>query len=165
MDLTPDTDEIALVVAWLRTQGKMLPSAERHCNFFANAIERGAHLNNHEGELTSDVLALVDTRSIADDADKTLLAAAAQQVCRTFNVHPRDLLGRYRYGFLMPARFALYAVLVAAGWSRKKVGRMLDRDHSALRHGLARAADMARRDPVYAKKLNAVTAAVLEKTT
>lgn len=158
---TDTADEIELVVQWLRTQAKLLPSGARICIYLADEIERGAHLNQHGAELAGDVLATVP----AADPDRVLLAGVVNKTCDLFAVHPRDLLGDYRYRFLIPARFALYAALEGAGWTRRRAGRALGRDHSTLRHGVYRAADMARRDPKYAKKLAAITAVVKEQMT
>lgn len=158
---TDTADEIELVVRWLRTQAKLLPSGARICIYLADEIERGAHLNQHGAELAGDVLATVP----AADPDRVLLAGVVNKTCDLFAVHPRDLLGDYRYRFLIPARFALYAALEGAGWSRRRTGRALGKDHSTLRNGAERAADMARRDPKYAKKLAAITAVVKEQMT
>lgn len=158
---TDTADEVELVVQWLRTQAKLLPSGARICVYLANEIERGAHLNQHAAELADDVLATVP----AADPDRVLLVGVVNKACDLFGVHPRDLLGPYRFGFLLPARFALYAALEGAGWSRRRAGRALGRDHSTLRHGVYRAADMARRDQKYAKKLAAITAVVKEQMT
>lgn len=70
-----------------------------------------------------------------------------------FKVHHKDILGRYRYGFILPARFAVYKALNQRGWSLSKVGRYFKRDHTTIMHGVARADYIAGRDAEYAKKI------------
>lgn len=68
-----------------------------------------------------------------------------------FNVHRRDIVGPYRYRFLIPCRFALYYALRERGASLATVGRWMQRDHSSVIHGIERAKDMIERDQGYAK--------------
>lgn len=77
-----------------------------------------------------------------------------------FDVHPRDLMGRYRYAFLIPAKFAMYAALRQRGWSANRIGRELDRDRKTVTHGLARAAYLMRRDPDYAEKVHQLSESI-----
>jgi chromosomal replication initiator protein len=71
-----------------------------------------------------------------------------------FDVHPRDLVSDARFGFLIPARFALYKALHLRGWSYARIGRGLGgRDHATIIHGVNRANYMMERDPAYAQKV------------
>lgn len=74
------------------------------------------------------------------------------ECARLFDVHPRDLVGDARMGFLMPARFALYKALRLRGWSCSRIGHAVGgRDHSTILHGLKRAEYMMECDPRYAE--------------
>lgn len=71
-----------------------------------------------------------------------------------FDVHPRDLVSDARFGFLMPARFALYKALHLRGWAYARIGRWLGgRDHTTIIHGVNRATYMMERDPDYEQKV------------
>lgn len=70
-----------------------------------------------------------------------------------FDVHPRDLLGPARFGFLIPARFALYKAMRIRGWSFAQIGRFMNRDHSTVIHGVARAEYIMARDEQYREKV------------
>lgn len=70
-----------------------------------------------------------------------------------FDVHPRDLVGDPRFGFLIPARFAVYKALKLRGWSYAAIGRLMNRDHSTVIHGVTRADYMMERDSCYAAKV------------
>lgn len=74
--------------------------------------------------------------------------------CEMFCVHPRDLLGPTRFGFLIPARFALYKALSERGWSHAKIGMTFKRDRSGVTHGVTRAEYMMERDWRYRAKVN-----------
>lgn len=75
------------------------------------------------------------------------------ECCNLFDIHPRDLVGPTRFGFLMPARFAMYKALASRGWAYAQIGAFLNRDRTTVRHGITRAEYMARRDPDYADKV------------
>jgi chromosomal replication initiator protein len=71
-----------------------------------------------------------------------------------FDVHPRDLVSDARFGFLIPARFALYKTLHMRGWSYSRIGRELGgRDHATVIHGVNRADYMMEKDPDYTRKV------------
>ena len=74
-----------------------------------------------------------------------------------FFVHPRDILGHARFGFLIPPRFALYKALRNRGMSMPQIGRMTNRDHSTIRYGLERADYMIERNPVFAERVRILT--------
>lgn len=78
-----------------------------------------------------------------------------------FDVHPRDLAGDYRFAFLMPARFAIYAALRKRGWSFAAIGRLLERDPKTVAYGVSRAADMMLRDEDYANNVNTLSDNIL----
>jgi len=64
------------------------------------------------------------------------------EAARVFKVHHRDILGRAKYDFILPARFGLYKALHLRGNSYSQIGRWLDRDHATVRHGVLRATEM-----------------------
>lgn len=73
------------------------------------------------------------------------------ECARLFGVHSRDLVSDARFGFIIPARFALYKALRLRGWSTAKIGRAIGgRDHSTVLHGIKRAEHMMERDPHFA---------------
>ena len=154
-------DEIALAAAWLRAQANLLPGGASYCLYLADALERGAHLNTHASELAADIAVVLPTDG-SQEPDRVVLAAAVKEACDRFAVHPRDLLSDYRYAFLSQPRFAIYVALTALGWGKGRVARVVGRDRSSVRNGLARAEEMVKRDPVYRKKVAAVAAAVKE---
>lgn len=78
--------------------------------------------------------------------------------CEIFCVHPRDLLGPARFGFLLPARFALYKALTARGWSHNRTGAKLNRDRTTITHGVRRAEYLMERDPQFARKVQRLIA-------
>lgn len=84
--------------------------------------------------------------------------AAAEMFC----VHPRDLVGPYRFNFLMLPRFALYKALRMRGWSFPQIGRLLNRDHSTIIYGVSRADYYMERDPGYAAKVKALAELKME---
>lgn len=67
-----------------------------------------------------------------------------------FGVHPRDLMGKYRFGFITRPRFALYKALHLRGWSYSAIGRFMDRDHSTIIYGVERADYLMERDQMFA---------------
>lgn len=71
-----------------------------------------------------------------------------------FDVHKRDLNSRVRYGFIMPARFAMYKALRERGWSYPRIGKLFDKDHSTIIHGVKRAEYLMERDASYAAKID-----------
>lgn len=74
-----------------------------------------------------------------------------------FFVHPRDLLGHARFGFLIPARFALYKALRNRGLSMSHIGRTVKRDRTTVRYGLDRADYLIERNPVFAERVQILT--------
>lgn len=86
---------------------------------------------------------------------KDLLHAAAEM----FDVHPRDIVGPSRFGFLLPVRFALYKALNLRGWSKTDIGRFVGgRDHSTVCHGVRRAEYLMEKDPDFAKAVHTLAA-------
>lgn len=74
-----------------------------------------------------------------------------------FNVHPRDLMGNYRFRFVARARQALYLALRRRGWSYPQIGRFMNRDHSSVIYGTKVALHLEQRDPEYARKIEILT--------
>lgn len=85
---------------------------------------------------------------------KTKIVKRASEL---FDVHPRDIAGGARYKFIMPARFAVWKALKDRGWSYVRIGRMFDRDHSTILHGVRKANYLAERDFTYAQQIEELT--------
>ena len=78
--------------------------------------------------------------------------AAAEMFC----IHPRDLVGPYRYQFLLPARFALSKALRLRGWTLPAIGRLVNRDHTTIIYQIERADYYMERDAGFAAKIQAL---------
>lgn len=85
----------------------------------------------------------------ATPTDKRILVAAEM-----FNVHPRDLVGHYKFSFLLLPRFALTKALREVGLSSPRIGQIVRRDHTSVLYQLKQADNFMQRDPGYAKKVN-----------
>lgn len=77
-----------------------------------------------------------------------------QRCAELFLVAPRDLTGRYRFDFVMRARFALYLALRLQGRSYPNIGKIVDRDHTTVMDGVKRAECYYERDSVFASSVN-----------
>lgn len=77
-----------------------------------------------------------------------------QECSRIFDIHPRDLVGDYRFRFASRARQALYLALHRRGWSYRRIGDFICRDPKTVSHGIGVAQYAAERDPVYASKVD-----------
>jgi hypothetical protein len=142
------------VVAFLRDLATTRVTSAAVLEYAADAIERGDHLAAVDAANSDEIADL-----IGGEADARVAAVAVRQACALFAIHPRDLLGPYRYTFLMPARFALYASLRDLGWGTGRVARAVKRDHSTIRNGAERATYRAERDQQYATKIRRMTEA------
>ena len=84
----------------------------------------------------------------------TVVSEIIVEAGKLFSVHPRDILGPYKYPFLMPSRFAVYTALWRRGNGYKQAGRWVGgRDHSTVIHGIGRAEAWEAEDPDYAAKI------------
>ena len=79
--------------------------------------------------------------------------AIADRCSQLFGLPSADVLGPRRFGYAMPARFALYAALRSRGWTQSQIARSVGRERTTIRDGLIRAEAMADRDPHYAAQL------------
>jgi len=148
------SDETTSIVAWLRS----LPQNRlQSVGWLATCIERG----DHRQPADRDELTRVVVNACGADAPLAVVQAAARRTCELFDVHPRDLFGGYRYGFLIPARFAFYTGLSRLGWKGRRLGRAVGRSHGTVRHGVESAGFVAERDPAYAAKIEDITNAAL----
>lgn len=93
-----------------------------------------------------------DTRGVSE-GNAVLINDVIDKASELFLVHRRDILGPYRYSFLMPARFALCKALRERGMSYPHIGRVMNRDHSTVIHAVERAEYTMERDPSYAAKI------------
>lgn len=55
-------------------------------------------------------------------------------VCQVMAIHRRDLLGDYRYKFVVDARSVACMVFRNGGWSYPKIGKVLNRDHKTIHY-------------------------------
>ena len=76
------------------------------------------------------------------------------ETCELFKVHPRDLLGDYRFKFLMPPRFALAKALRLRGWSYPQIAGMLGSHHTSIMYRVREADYWMGRDPKFAEKVH-----------
>lgn len=76
-----------------------------------------------------------------------------QMAAKMFHVHPRDLIGDYRYGFLMLPRFALAKALRMRGLSTPNIGKIMHRDHTTIIYQLRKVEYYMERDPAYRRKI------------
>lgn len=86
--------------------------------------------------------------------DSRLLDDQIVLAAKMFNVHPRDLIGPYKFDFLMLPRFALTKALRMRGLSTPKIGKIVNRDHSSVLYHIGQADYFMQRDPEYKKKVN-----------
>lgn len=75
------------------------------------------------------------------------------ETCELFKVHPRDLMGDYRFKFLMPARFALAKALRLRGWSYPQIGKALGYHHTTALYRAREADYLMTRDTKFAEKV------------
>lgn len=79
-----------------------------------------------------------------------IISDIISEVANQFGIHKRDIVGPSRFGFLMPARFALYKVLRERGMSLPAIGRWCGgRDHTTIRYGIFRAEYLMDKDESY----------------
>ena len=76
------------------------------------------------------------------------------ETCKLFKVHQRDLLGDYRFKFLMPARFALAKALRMRGWSYPQIAKAIGSHHTTALYRVREAEYRMTRDPKFAKKVH-----------
>ena len=60
------------------------------------------------------------------------------RVAKLHDVDPDDITGPSRHAELCEARFCIMRELRDKGWSTPRIGRLLNRDHSTVVHGLRR---------------------------
>ena len=88
-----------------------------------------------------------------------LVNAAAEM----FHIHPRDLIGPYRFKFLMSGRFALAKALRMRGWTLSEIGRLMNRDHTSIMYQVKEAEYWMSRDQAYADKVKALAELKIER--
>lgn len=74
-----------------------------------------------------------------------------------FKVHPRDIQGKDKFNFILPARFAVWKALKDTGTSYAQIGRWFERDHSTIIHGARRATQLMEQDLDYRAKVLTLT--------
>lgn len=60
------------------------------------------------------------------------------RIAKLHDVDPEDIVGPSRTPELCEARFCIMRELRTKGWSTPRIGRLLNRDHSTVLHGLRR---------------------------
>mgnify|MGYP004452903423 CR=1 FL=1 len=79
--------------------------------------------------------------------DDDYLQMAAQAVAKAFEVDADDILGRRRTEPLVFARQTAYWLIkIGMGYTYCKVGRMFDRDHGGIMHGIKRVKEVLELD-------------------
>lgn len=99
-------------------------------------------------KLSLRVKVMSNARPVNPTDTRILLAA------KMFNIHPRDLVGPYKFGFLMLPRYALTKALRMRGLSTPKIGKIVNRDHSSVLHHIKQADYFMQRDTEYKKNVN-----------
>lgn len=79
-----------------------------------------------------------------------------------FHVHPRDLIGPYKFHFLLLPRFALSKALRLRGWTLPRIGRLVNRDHTTVMYQIKQAEMHMERDAGYAAKVKALAELKIE---
>lgn len=82
--------------------------------------------------------------------------ALIQETCEQFKVHPRDLMGDYRFKFLMKPRFALAKALRLRGWTYPQIGKALNAHHTSILYRVREADYHITKDPKFAEKVRAI---------
>lgn len=86
---------------------------------------------------------------LVNPTDTRVLLAA-----QMFNIHPRDLVGPYKYDFLIKPRYALTKALRMRGLTTPQIGRIVNRDHTTVLYQLKQADNLIQRDAGYKKRIN-----------
>lgn len=74
-----------------------------------------------------------------------------------FAVHPRDIGGKAKFNFILPARFAIWHALRETGSTYAQIGRWFERDHSTIINGVRRAKEIMEHDHDYRAKVRTLT--------
>lgn len=75
--------------------------------------------------------------------------ATIRRAAQMFNLPVSEIVGPSRPRYYCEARFAIMLALRRRGMSTLAIGRLLNRDHSVVVHGLKRAAQIIANDPGY----------------
>lgn len=86
----------------------------------------------------------------------SLYTEVIETVSREFKIHKRDITGPTKFGFILPARYAVYKLLRLRGSSYCDIGRWLGKDHSTIMHGCRRADYMLEKDEWFRRKIDNV---------
>ena len=74
-----------------------------------------------------------------------------------FNVHPRDLVGPYKYQFLMQPRFALAKALRDNGWAYPAIGNLMNCDRTTAIYRVRQADVFMERSQAYKARVQQLT--------
>jgi chromosomal replication initiation ATPase DnaA len=69
---------------------------------------------------------------------------ALRNAAQAYGVHQDEITGRSRTRTVCQARYAVMCALDDCGWSSVRIGKLLNRDHTTILHGLDR---LTRRAP------------------
>lgn len=91
-----------------------------------------------------------------------LLTAVAAE----FGVLREEILGESRSAHLvLPRQVAMALAQRLLGYSLPRIGRLLNRDHSTVHHGIRRVARQCAHDPGFAQRLDALAARITSRRT
>lgn len=74
-----------------------------------------------------------------------------------FKVSQRDIDSKYKFDFILPARFAIWHALRTTGSTYAQIGRWFGRDHSTIINGVRRANEIMEYDHDYRAKVLTLT--------
>lgn len=81
------------------------------------------------------------------------------ETCKTFQINRREILGKSRHIYIMPARHALCKVLHHKGGSYLEIAQAINRHHSTIISSVRRAT-LLMQDADYAEKIDAIARVV-----
>jgi len=77
--------------------------------------------------------------------------------CSRFGVAPSDVLSPSRPSQVSKARWAIaYVLIERMGWSLPRIGRLLNKDHTAVLYGYRRAQELYRTDQSFYETVEAL---------
>lgn len=101
---------------------------------------------------------------VKEDTDEAAILDIVTAACREFGCGYKDILSTRRSEASVKARRAVYLLArEMTGHSLPAIGRALRKDHSTVLHGIRRAEELVKRDPLFADAVNKVRAAVRGK--
>lgn len=84
--------------------------------------------------------------------------AIIANVSRDMGVHQRDIIGHYRYPFVVDARVVCVMLMHRVGMSYSAIGRRMDRDHTTISYLVRGFGERAKRKPLLAATVERLAA-------